>query len=1214
MAIFFGEQLSKFPTVTLSNRRTQPTITPGGLSPRNNTFTLGKMQAGSLTAKLVVAIEGCKYLLSDAPQASVLSAWAGTHDATTVLGGLFVELNNTQSISPDNPFPTGGRCTIRVLDQDHSDTFGIYLNKRSHGDKTTITETRDRNDTTFNVAAAGEFASSGDAYIGTECVGYTGKTATTLTGLTRGKYSPLGCDSSGSGGLRFSRHHRVSADINTTLSNPVVSEVPRHWIGKFVSVYLHTWDDVSQQMNTRANAQLVYAGRIVGIADNAQDMTTDLEIEHISAEFKNGVIGADMLMADLTPGLALIEERTFRFSDYSKTTTATTTNQATDLVVVAGAPANAYEIQAGYYNGDEIAAALSRWLAQAKIDTDIDGTYSVGYAVSSNLGPRSKVYWKNLVLAYNVGWSLEMPGEVAAFLGFGSDEDAYSGQQIKISANGSPSNINEIKQGEFAPYSSLIFKPFGPGIFGLEFTPALTYELENERGVFIDQGDLLPGAVKHQAYGEDNVGIFLLDDKILMIAQYDEASAKLTNCRLAPFQLIAGNGAGALEYIGRRVDEPPAAITIRQILILESTFKDIVNRLVYSTGCTGYNHWFYDTLAPGFGLGIPGQLLGPEWERSLENLPGAGSQMALMLDEPIKFADLFRDDLRIRRAFIRWHDQGFEIGTWRTPLVGIAQHTLTESNKAAPVGTEDGHRIASEESDEWHFSKVKIDYSRDFGSSRSATYLRSIQLEDQAGTDGSGAMGKLLTLKMRNTFSQFVSTGTAIEELIKEYMVGLPMFSRPSRSIVRSIDLRQFETISVGDICTVTDNFARDPLTGMRGINARAGIVVRKSYNLGGPTPNGSVRDMVGEVALFFLDTHRGGIYSPGAELDHEKNYAGFLAGYNATTNTLWLKRSAYSMTLTLPTKHGPISHSLGHDADNIDDGDKIVICEMDPTDTTSPTYWERTVSTRSGDFVTLTSGLSSPAWDATKKYRVFYDQYTDCTATQQDMVSQADTTDEMIQDEEVADQFASTNVAVTFTPTSTTDKAELVADLTWGDGKPLDVGTDAALAKTVNAYMDYKSALQCPMLWRDTNAIGAGGDFTTSVAPGHAALLHFGTDNLSGTIARTLTVALWLRSSSGADAHARVVLSRNRPLGDPAAESELFTGLSFMNPRYTGEVDRSETFTMTSTTWQTTDDLTVSIDVKDLEWGTAWLIIELSGAAECRGVAKCLEGPRVVG
>jgi hypothetical protein len=1211
----FAEGLSKNPTVSHQEKARSETFTPGGLEPRNNTYTLGKMQLGSFTAKLVVAIEGCKYLLSDAPSASVLAAWAG-HDATQVLGGLFVELQNSQSIKPDDPFPTGGRCIIRVLDQDHTDAFGIYVNKRASGDKTTITTTLDRNDTTITVASTQDFASSGDVYCGTEAIGYSGLAGggTTLIGATRGKYSALGCDSTGSGGTRFARHHRVSSDISTTLSNPVVTEVPRYWIGKYVSVYLHTWDEATQQLNTRANAQLVYAGRIVGIADNASEMTTDLEVEHVAAEFKNGVIGADMLAADITPGITLIEGRTFRLSDWRATSagSAPTINSATDLVVVASGASGAYQIDAGYYAGDELCAALSRWTAQAKTDVAINGTYTFGYAVSSNVGLRSKIYWYFGGAGVQCGWRMEMPGEIAAFLGFAGDAEAASGQQVVLEAKGPPSSEVDIYESTNVPYASLIFKPFGPGIFGLAFTYSLTYELENERGTFIDQTAHLPGAVKHQAYGESNVGIFMLDDKILMIAQYDAANFRLVNCRLAPFQLVAGNSEGALQYIGRRMDEPPAPVSIRQILILEGTFKDLVCRLVYSTGVTGYNHGTYDTLPSGFGLGIPGQLLGPEWDRSIANLPGADAPIALMLDEPMRFSELFRDDFSIRRAFIRWHDQGFEFGTWRTPLVGIAQHTLTEANKAAPVGTEDGHRVASEESDQWHISKTKINYSRDFGSSRSATYLRTIQLEDQAGTDGSGALGRLIELKMRNTFGQFQNTGTAIEELIAGYLVGMPMFSRPSRAVVRSIDLRQFETIGVGDIVLMTDSFARDPLTGQRGISSRAAIVVRKTYNLGGPTPSGSVRSMVGEVECYFLDTHRGGIYAPAAEIDYEKNYAGFSAGYNATTSQIWLKREAYSQTVTVFTKRGPVTYSIGHDADNIAAGDKLVIVEMDPTNTAAPTYWERTASTVSGDMATLTATLSAPAWDATKRYRVFYDSYTDCTATQKDYVFQADITDERIQDVEIADQYSSTSEPVVFTPTAVTDKAELVADLTWGDGKPLDVGTDATLAKTINAYIDYKSALQCPTLWNDPIATGAAGEtLSTQVAPGYAGMIHLGTDITMGAITRTLTCALWLRSSDGNAAYARVRLSRNRPTGVPSAESELFSGLSFYDPQYTGEVDESATVTTSSTTWATTTDLTLSIGVKDLEWGCAWIIIELSGSAQCRGFAKLIEGPR---
>jgi hypothetical protein len=198
-----AESTSTAPTRTLvGSTSLVPLTTPGGLDPQNNIPTLGKMQAGSFAMGWVAVIEGCKYVLSDKPAASVLAAGYGP-DFTEVLGGLFVELQNTQSISPDDPFPTGGRCILRVLDETGSDTFGIYVNKRSSGDKTTITETLDRNDTTLNVARGSDFTAPSDVYIGTECVGISAVGASTLTATTRGKYAALGCDSTGSGGARF---------------------------------------------------------------------------------------------------------------------------------------------------------------------------------------------------------------------------------------------------------------------------------------------------------------------------------------------------------------------------------------------------------------------------------------------------------------------------------------------------------------------------------------------------------------------------------------------------------------------------------------------------------------------------------------------------------------------------------------------------------------------------------------------------------------------------------------------------------------------------------------------------------------------------------------------------------------------------------------------------------------------------------------------------
>lgn len=1210
------EQMSESPTRTPSNVQNDPGITPGGLDPANNVPTLGKMQSGSFVGKLVCAIEGCKYLLSQAPAAATLAAWANASggDWTDVLGGVFVDLRVSQSIAPDEPFPAPGKCRISVMDTDGTDTFGIYVHKRNTGDKTTLTATADRNDTTLNVASSSGFTSPDTAYLGTEAFGYTGTTSTSFTGATRGKYSPLGCDSSGSGGQRFPRHNRVSTDPNTTLSNPVVSEVPRNWLGKYVTIHLHTWSEEDQQLNMRERAQLVYAGRIVSIQDNPDTMCTDIEVEHIAQDFKDGVVFRDQFCADITDGINLLVGRTFKFRDFMNTGTGATAGVAQDLVVTTGAT-GAYQIEPGYYDGYELAGLLSRWLAQAKTDLDILGYYSVAYNVSSNVGPRSKVYWQiSDGSAYNVSWRMSLPGEVAAFLGFAADEDDPLGQTSVISVDGAATNEMRIKQSEKAPYRTMVFKPYGPGsaghgIFGDIFTEwgVLAYQLENVTGTFVDQYSLMPAIVRSRCPSGLYWSFFLLDDKSLIVAAYDSTTHAVTNCWLAPFQMTADNAADAVMYIGRRVDEPPAPVTLRQIIIAEGPLQSMINQFVYSTGVAGMNHSIWDTLPATMGLAIPGSTLGPKWERSLANLPGANDPIAVVLDRPTKFADLLRDDFRIRRTFIRWHDQGFEFSTWRTPLVDIAEATLSESNKASPAGTQDNHRIASLETDQWHYPVVKIKYCRDF-SGRDANYLKSIQLEDQGGADSAGNSGRSLTLEMRNTFPMFANTGAAVEKLIPEFMAGMSMFSRPSRMVTRTIDLRYFETIAPGMIVVLEDVFARDPLSGVRG-TTRAAIVTKVSYDLGGPVPRGSSRPMTGEVELFYLDTHRGGLYSPAAEVNDEANYAGFSAGYNASTKQLWLKKNAYSFIQQIDTKRGPVNEARSRDAGWFDVGDEVTVCEIDPTDTASPTSWTDTIAAVSGDWLTLTTGLAG--WSASKKYRVFAQTYSACTATQRDYVFQADVTDEMIEDQEVADHFCATSEPVTFVTTSLADKAELVADLTWGDGKPQDPGADAALGFTNNAWHDYKSAHQQPVMTASAAVAGLTGNVFPISNVQMIIPFHFGFDHLSTTVTKSLTTSLWFRSSSaGVTAEIRATLTRSLPTSTPSAEGDP-TGGYFGRPMFPAESATSQTYSTTSTTWGQTADFTLPIDVKDLSFGMAYLVIECSGACETRGTTKMIEGPR---
>lgn len=1201
------EQVSTEPTIDLDSVLDSPGLTPGGLSPANNVTTLGKLRAGSSTVKLVCLIEGSHIVLSEAPEASVQAAYAGTDfESATVLQGCFFNLSIEQKISPDDPMPTVGTVRIQQIDTDSTDAFGIYVNKRATGDKTTLTATADRDATTLSVARGSDFAASGDAYVGTERISYTSAGATSLTGVTRGKFSPVGCGSSGSGGQRFSHHHRVSTDIHTTLANPVVSEVPRNWLGKLCSIFLHTWDERTQQLNTRANAQLIWCGRLVGIDDDADSMATGLEVEHIAADFTNGVIGRDLFAGEIADGVQLRAGRKFRFNDIILSSSSASYAVATDLEVVASGASGSYQVNEGRYGGDELIGILNRWLAQAKLDGDINGYYSWAYGVTSNLGLRTKCYHRiEHADSHTTSWSIEMPGEVCAFLGLRSNEDSPLGQSIGIKVDGNTASENTIYQGDCVPYATLIFPPLGPGRAGANYIDTgITYEIENERGEFWDNRDYLPAIIKEATPVLGEVGVFLLDEKVLMVGIFDEDEHTLANCWLAPYQLVANNNADAVPYIGRRLDEVGAPVSIRQVPIVEGPCEDVINWFTFSTGTPGYNHASHDRLP--FGLGMPGSLLGPEWERSLANLPGARSPIAIILDEPTKFGELFQADLRLRRAFIRFHDGGFEFGIWRTPLVSLAEHTLTEANKAAPSGSQENHRTPSSETDQWHFPVTKIDYARDHGSSRNATYLKSINIEDQAGSDGSGNAGRSLTLKMRNTFPQSAQTGAAVEELLKEYIVGAPIFSRPARTMVRTIDLRYFETIAVGSIVNTVDNFARDPLTGQRGMTSRAAIVTRKNYDLGGPRSDGSVRPMFGEVELFYGDTQRGGIQAPAAEIDHEVNHSGFSGGYNSTTKQIWLKAARYGIAVTVETKRGPISYTLGHDAGWFAAGDEVIVCECDPADPASPTSWTDTIASIDGDRMTLTTGLAG--WSASKQYRLFYAPYTDCQASQQDYVFQADEADEMIQDEEVADQFSATDVSVTFTETSLEDKAELIPTIASGDGKPFDVGVNAAIGWTANAIQDYITAHSSSFL--SSSTMGPVDETSAEWATLFYTPIYLGLDTPTATITRALRVAPFFRSSTGATAKIRVAIMSVPPTQSPS-ELRFLPGEQFRDPVFVDRFAISDEWSTTSTTWASGAIQELSLGVKDYQMGFVYLIVQGQGYVQCRGLSHVSEGPR---
>jgi hypothetical protein len=882
------------------------------------TTTLAAWRAGNYRIKWVLAMEGEQHLVTDASVAAVQTAYAGTaydDGGVSVLQGLTPDLRNSQTLEPWNPFVTHGRCVAKVLDVDRADTFGILVNRRNPGTETQLAATLDRDDTTVTVKSTTGFTSSGYIYIGTECIKYSGVTATTFTGCTRGMFSPFETGPGGSGGARFGNYHRKGQDANHLQLAPVVSQLPRMWIGKRVALRMHLWDPVTDTINTRDEAQLVFPGRIVGIADDPTTFNTVLELEHAGREIQEGIIGRDFWGAEIPKGMWLATGRRFRMGDISDGTSRV----SNDLVVVTSGAAGTNQINQGFYTLGEICEFLNTWLAAEQGAARVWGTYHVRSPVSNADGLRTVIdcYIPNASSGKYVNLTFYMPAEVVAFLGMVKDAvPAQDGALIGI-AGGSGHVSNTAFQicGKSVPFSTVIFRPTGPGRLAQEFTEVITYSLENEHGTFIDNTAYLPAAIKGVSPAGHAWGLFIIDERVTMVAAYDSTNGYLQNCWLSPLKLISDDSTDAMPYIGRRCDEPDEPIKVRQVIVIDTTLLNLIGLLIYSTGTAGYNHATYDALGYGIGLGQPGEIYGNEFDRSVANIPGAQAPAFLVLEEPKKLGEILEGDLLIRNAYIRWKDQHFEFAQWVTPTLAASVATFDEETKAAPVGQKEDHRVASQETDYQVRPVIKLEYGRDFASKRgSDTYLRTLWFEDQPMVDAGNASAR--TISLRNTYGQFTAAGTAVEGLLPKFLAAITLRTRPQRRIIRSLSMKFWEGYSVGDIVTVTDKFARDPVTGRRQIAARAAIITRIWYSPGDK--------LTGEVELMFYDAHRGELYAPSAQVDETAGAGGFGAGYNSGTNTLrcYAQKFSHTLSLTVHRSRGdvgtPGTQAISEPADRV--------------------------------------------------------------------------------------------------------------------------------------------------------------------------------------------------------------------------------------------------------------------------------------------------------
>jgi hypothetical protein len=406
-----------------------------------------------------------------------------------------------------------------------------------------------------------------------------------------------------------------------------------------------------------------------------------------------------------------------------------------------------------------------------------------------------------------------------------------------------------------------------------------------------------------------------------------------------------------------------------------------------------------------------------------------------------------------------------------------------------------------------------------------------------------------------------------------------------------------FEDTTPGDVLIIADNFARDPATGRRGIANKPGIIMKHRWDPGGPDPANpkEPRPMLGEVQIAILDVDVVRPWSPACLIDHGANTGGFTAGYDSANFKVRCVANEYSDPADSVT-----------DTSYFAANDTVTVVEIDPSNPASPQSWNVTITVVSGSDLTLSAALTG--FSSSKYYRIVSRDYNNSTTIgsnqQGTKTYQADDADLRIQDNAVSPMvWGQDGANVSYPATALTELGERYAQLSYGDGKPLDVGYEHGLIRTAQQLIHYKTAPQCPWLPPFGSYIPGSFDnyYLWGVVPYYVQPAIYPAGKT-----RRLSVSVLVKNTAGSGSPTvRLTLSRFPPVsGTTAVDGRKDCTILGPLSQATLTINPGNTNLYIPTAAQ--------LDVRPADAdGECYLIIEVgSTIIDCRGLAECHLGP----
>jgi hypothetical protein len=394
-------------------------------------------------------------------------------------------------------------------------------------------------------------------------------------------------------------------------------------------------------------------------------------------------------------------------------------------------------------------------------------------------------------------------------------------------------------------------------------------------------------------------------------------------------------------------------IAVRQVWLEVGPVGKVMLACLVSTGVADLNMTTYDRLPASMSVGLPYDAVDTASVLAL----GETGAFQLVLEKPRPFREICDSVLAVANAHLVWRDGRLSV------VRGIGEGATAESvasfndtNQAQSIrdgGEPKPDRSPMEISIDGIINRATLKYCKAPGSD---DYQRTETVVARDAIDEAGGQTKSVEVEADGYFTDAVAAQWRSEVAA----VALAYFSRPWATVERSYDFSLEPLLYCGCRCDLTDPAMVDPATGTRGITSRPVWLLAKKFDWS----NGEGKALLALSPSLLLPRP----WAPAAMVDH----AAANGGLDAATSLIFTCLA-----------HQYSDSTQAADAARFVAGDKIHIIEVDPASGAARDEWYRDVASQTGNTVTVTVAIGTPAWDSAQYYVIEPDDASTVLASQ---------------------------------------------------------------------------------------------------------------------------------------------------------------------------------------------------------------------------------------